>query len=171
MVGRRGLVILGGGRTRLFQKDTVGNTHLRSVTTGSKRSRGSARNNRQKCSRLRLSVSAHTCEPFAPRVNIQQVKFFRACGAAPQAGEAMRFKAGAGKVGGRTLPIRKGWVGGRTRFGTRTTGSTWANKANDSGQRSSLPPAAVNIKTQHTHHICCASRTADAMGVFSLTEK
>ena len=42
----------------------------------------------------------------------------------------MRFKAGAGKVGGRTLPIRKGWVGGRTRFGTRTTGSTWANEAN-----------------------------------------
>ena len=42
----------------------------------------------------------------------------------------MRLKAGAAKVGGRTLPKRKGWVGGRTRFGTRTTGSTWANEAN-----------------------------------------
>ena len=51
-----------------------------------------------------------------------------ACGAAPQAGER-------GQVGGwsdvtRTWAVRSGWVGGRTRNGTRTTGSTSANEAN-----------------------------------------
>ena len=96
--------------------------------------RGSARNNRQKCSRA-PSVCL-SCEPyFRAARNIQQVFWGGPCGAAPQAGEAMRLKAGAAMVGGRTLPKRKGWVGGRTRFGTRTTGSTWANEANPVADR------------------------------------
>ena len=44
----------------------------------------------------------------------------------------------------------------------------WMNKKvflhyNDRGQRSSPPPATLT-KHKKTHHICCASRTADAMG-------
>ena len=76
----------------------------------------------------------------------------------------MRLKAGAAKVGGRTLPKRKGWVGGRTRFGTRTTGSTWANEANPVNATTEEFFESTGQTDNRAHHTHETAQRSEALG-------